>query len=101
NLYNKSKALQGLSTVFFDKKQYEKAILLLLESEQAALNFRNPTLLLNVKNRMISNYLILKDKKNQNIAHQEFLVLNSEYQNIEKKAVNLVYNLISLEQKQQ
>ncbi|MFA7445203.1 MAG: helix-turn-helix domain-containing protein [Flavobacteriaceae bacterium] len=100
DLSNKSMALNELSSIYFDKKQYEKAIALLLQSQQAAQKLDNTFLLLSIKSKMIPNYLILKDKENQNVAHREFLVLKTKSQNLENSALNMAYNLISQEEEE-
>lgn len=93
-----TKILMGLGQVYFDKKEYTKAISTLLLSLEKAKKLGNIPLQEKINYYLADNYLAINDKAEHQKHFATFLSLNTTALDIENEAVNSVYNLISEEQ---
>ena len=95
NLYTKTYALSGLASVYFLKKNHDKASLLLNESLKNSEALNNVFLKEMIVRQQIVNYLALNDTINYKLANKEFSIVNNEADLLEQDATNVAYNLIS------
>lgn len=97
NVFLQTYALLGLSRMYFDTKEYERAIDTLLKAKDNALKLENKFLLATINNQLSNNYLALKDQEEHNKSYNEFLIYKTSSEKIESDAVNVAYRLINQE----
>lgn len=93
-----AKVLLGLGQLYFDEKNYDKAITTLLLSLQKAEKLGNLPLKETVNYQLSENYFAKGNKAEHQKYFSVFLKLNEENLNMETETVNSMYNLISEEQ---
>lgn len=97
NLFAKTHALVGLSSICFLEKNHSKVKELLAEALKYAETLGNPSLKRTIVSQQIANYLALNDTANYNLATKDFYKINSEANTLDEDAANVAYNLISEE----
>lgn len=89
--------LSGLATVYFHKKEHNKAIGLLLKALNTAKMFGNLYLTETIDNQLIVNYIAINDRENYKLYNTAFLKTSKSVEDIEQESINTAYNLISKE----
>lgn len=89
--------LSGLATVYFHKKDHNKAIVLLLKALNSAKIFGNLYLIEIIDNQLIMNYIAINDRQNYKLYNTAFLTTEKKVEDIEQESINTAYNLISKE----
>lgn len=87
-----------LGRLYFQKKEHQASIALLLKSLKEAKKISNIPLLKMINRQLAINYLALNDRANYQLYSNEFLKLNNTLEQSEQESVNNVFNLISQEQ---
>lgn len=95
NIFAKTHALVGLSSIYFLEKSHTKVKVLLDEALKYAETLDNPSLKKTIVSQQIANYLALNDTANYNLATKDFYKINSEANTLDEDAANEAYNLIS------
>lgn len=90
-------ALSGLATVYFHKKEHNKAITILLKALHSSKMLENLYLTETINNQLIINYIAINDRENYKLYNTSFLTTGKNVEDIEQESVNTAYNLISKE----
>ncbi|MHA3787013.1 helix-turn-helix domain-containing protein [Flavobacterium hauense] len=93
-----AKVLLGLGQLYYDEKNYDKAISTLLLSLQKAEKLNNSPLKEAINYQLSENYFAKGNKAEHQKYFSVFLKLNDDNLNMETETVNSMYNLISEEQ---
>lgn len=97
DIYAESHILNGIATISFHKKEYEKTINYLLQALEKSKPLNNIYINENIYKKLVYSYLALKDKTHYNQYNNDFLKINSEIENTEQETINTIYNLIDKE----
>jgi len=97
NYFAELHTLSGLATVYFHKKEHDKAIALLLRALDMAKMFGNLYLTETIANQLIINYIAINDRENYKFYNTAFLATSKGVEDIEQESINTAYNLISKE----
>lgn len=89
--------LNGSSTVFFHKKEYQKAIDLSLKSLKSANEIDNFYLTEIINKNLMLNYLAINNAVDYKSYNADFLKTRTEFENLEQDAINTAHNLITQE----
>ena len=87
-----------LGRLYFQKKEHQESIVLLLKALEEVKKINNMPLLKSINRQLAVNYLALNNKVNYQLYSNEFLRLNNTLEQAEQESVNNVFNLISQEQ---
>lgn len=98
NTILESKLLLGLGQLYFDEKEYDKAISTLLLALTKAEKLDNSPIKETVTYQLASNYLAIDNKAEYQKYFGTFITLNTANIDMESEAVNSMYNLVSNEQ---
>ena len=98
NVLEKAFVSSELGRLYFQKKEHQASIAILLKSLQEAKKINNVPLLKVINRQLAINYLALNDRGNYQSYSNEFLKLNNTLEQSEQESVNNVFNLISQEQ---
>ncbi|SEQ03061.1 helix-turn-helix transcriptional regulator [Flavobacterium urocaniciphilum] len=95
NLFAKTHALVGLTSIYFLEKNHSKVKELLDESLKNAEILTNISLKRTIVSQQIANYLALNDATNYQLTNKDFNKINHEADVAEEDATNVAYNLLS------
>lgn len=95
------RVLNGLAQLYYQKKEYDKAISLLLLALPKAEKLANTGLQESITYQLADNYLSLGNKEAHQKYFDKFIAFNTLAVDSENEAVNSFYNLVSAEQEQQ
>ncbi|WP_300568392.1 helix-turn-helix domain-containing protein [Flavobacterium sp.] len=95
NTFAEIYTLSGLATVYFHKKEHDKAIAALLKALKSAKMFGNLYLIETINNQLIVNYIAINDRGNYKLSNTAFLAASKKVEDIEQESINTAYNLIS------
>lgn len=98
NVFEKAIVYNELGRLYFQKKEHQGSIALLLKALEVAKKINNTPLLKSINRQLAINYLALNNKANYQLYSNEFLRLNNTLEQAEQESVNNVFNLISQEQ---
>lgn len=98
NVFEKAIVYNELGRLYFQKKEHQESIILLLKALEEAKKISNMPLLKSINRQLAINYLALNNKINYQLYSNEFLRLNSTLEQAEQESVNNAFNLISQEQ---
>lgn len=98
NIILEAEILNGLSKIYYEKKEYTKSIDGLLVALNKATKVSNSPLLEKINYQLAANYLALSDKTLYQKYNNQFLLLNTASIEMEIEAVNSMYNFIGEEQ---
>lgn len=98
NVLEKAIILNELGRLYFQKKEHETSIALLLKSLEETKRLNNIPLLKSINRQLAINYLALNNRVNYQSYSNEFLRLNNSLEQLEQESVNNAFNLISQEQ---
>lgn len=98
NILEQAILFNELGRLYFQKKEHQKSIDILLKALDKAKKINNPVLLKSINRYLSINYLALNDRPNYKFFNNEFLRLNNILEQSEEESVNSAYNLISQEQ---
>lgn len=98
NLITEIKVLNGFGKIYFEQKEYAKSIEVLLSSLNKATKINNTPLLEEINYLLAANYLVLNNKAEQKIYTDKFFALNTASLEMEREAVNSMYNFLGEEQ---
>jgi len=98
NVLEKAIVYNELGRLYFQKKEHQESIVLLLKALEEAKKINNMPLLKSINRQLAVNYLALNNKVNYQLYSNEFLRLNNTLEQAEQESVNNVFNLISQEQ---
>lgn len=98
NVLEKANVLNEFSQLYFQKKEHEKSIALLLKALEGVKNNSNIRLLKFINRQLAINYLALGNRENYQLYSNEFLKFNNSLVQSERESVNTAFNLISEEQ---
>lgn len=98
NIILETEILNGLSRIYYERKEYLKSIDTLLMALDKATKINNLPLLEKINYQLAANYLALSDKTRYQQYNDKFLLLNTASIEMEIEAVNSMYNFIGEEQ---
>ncbi|MDR6967266.1 YesN/AraC family two-component response regulator [Flavobacterium arsenatis] len=98
NVFEKAIVYNELGRLYFQKKEHQESIVLLLKALEEAKKISNTPLLKSINRQLAVNYLALNNKVNYQLYSNEFLRLNNTLEQAEQESVNNAFNLISQEQ---
>lgn len=101
NLYEKAVIYKELGRLHLKEKAFINTEESLFLAMRFAEMINNPSLLMLINRDLALNYLASNQKNKYRVYNEEFLLLNSEVEQLEANTVNTFYNLISKEQNKQ
>lgn len=101
NLYEKAIIYKELGRLHLKEKAFVNTEESLFLAMRFAEIINNPALLMQINRDLALNYLASNQKNKYRVYNEEFLLLNSEVEQLEENTVNTFYNLISKEQNKQ
>lgn len=97
DIYAESHILNGIATISFHKKEYEKTITYLLLALNKSKPLNNIYLNENIYKKLVYSYLAINDRVNYKLFNNDFLKINAEIETTEQETINTIYNLIDKE----
>lgn len=101
NIILNSAILRGLAAIYFQQKEYEKAIDALSTTLKEAIRAENIFLQEKINSQLAVNYMALNNKEEHQKYSSQFMFLNVRVNDSEILAFNTFYNLIGSEQETQ
>ena len=89
-----------MAMAYFQQKEHQKAVGLLLSALPIADRLQNNPLQKSINKQLAFNYLALKNRELYHLYNQKYLKLSDVVSNLESESTNVAFNLISREQEQ-